>query len=44
MVNKLEVIDKYPTVYRKCVMDSEWELLQVIHRLMAKMNESSKLK
>ena len=43
MVNKLEVMNKYPTTHLRCVMDSEWDLLQVIHRLMVKMKEKPEL-
>ena len=35
MVNKLDVMNKYPTAHLNCAIDPEWDLLQVIHRLLA---------
>ena len=43
MVNKLDAINKYPTAHLKCTMDPEWDLLQVIHRVMGKMKERLEL-
>ena len=43
MVNKLDTMNKYPTAHLKCTMDPEWDLLQVIHRVMGKMKEKPKL-
>ena len=43
MVNKLTAMNKYPTSHLRCVMDPEWDSLQVIHRLMAKMKERPEL-
>ena len=39
MLKKLTAKNKYPTTHLKCTMDSKWDLLQVIHSLMAKMKE-----
>ena len=44
MLKKLTAMNKYPTAHPKCTMDSEWDLLQVIHNLMAKMKERPELK
>ena len=43
MLKKLTAMNKYPTAHLKCTMDSEWDLLQVIHNLMAKVKEWLKL-
>ena len=44
MVNKLTAMNKYPTAHLRCAMDPEWDLLQVIHRLMTTMKERPKFK
>ena len=38
MIKKLNAMNKYPTAHLKCTMDSEWDILQVLHRLMNRMN------
>ena len=38
MIKKLTAMNKYPTAHLKCTMDSEWDILQVLHRLMNRMN------
>ena len=43
MLKKLTTMNKYPTAHLKCTMDSEWDILQVIHNLLAKMKEQPKL-
>ena len=43
MMKKLTAMNKYPTAHLRCVMDPEWDVLQVIHRLMATMNERTEL-
>ena len=30
---------KYPTAHLRCAMDSEWDILQVLHQLMKQMKE-----
>ena len=35
MMNKLDAMNKYPTAHLNCAIDPEWDLLQVIHRLLA---------
>ena len=37
MVKKLTAMNKYPTAHLRCAMDPEWDVLQVIYRLMATM-------
>ena len=43
MVNKLTAMNKYSTAHLRCAMDSEWDLLQMVHRLMDNMKEIPKL-
>ena len=43
MVKKLTAMKKYLTDHLRCAMDPEWDLLQVIHRLMTKMKERLEL-
>ena len=43
MVNKLNVMNKYPTAHLKCTMDLEWNVLQAIHAVMGKMKEQPEL-
>ena len=43
MVNKLDVMNKYPTAHLKCTMDPEWDVLQAIHTVIDKMKEKPEL-
>ena len=43
MVNKLNAMNEYPTVHRKCTMDTEWDVLRAIHTVMDKMKEKPEL-
>ena len=39
MLKKLTAMNKYPTTHLRCTMDPEWDVIQVIHRLMGTMKE-----
>ena len=39
MIKKLTSMNKYSTAHLKCAMDSDWDILQVLHRLMNQMKE-----
>ena len=39
MIKKLNSMNKYPTAHLRCAMDLEWDILQVLHRLMKQMKE-----
>ena len=43
MLKKLTAMNKYPTAHLKYTMNSEWDILQVIHRLMTAMKEQPEL-
>ena len=43
ILKKHTTMHKCPTAHLRCVMDPERDLLQMIHKLMAKMKERSKL-
>ena len=43
MLKKLTAMTKYPTAHLRCTMDPEWDVIQVIHRLMGTMKERPKL-
>ena len=38
MIKKLTAMNKYPTAHLKCTMDSEWGILQILHRMLNRMN------
>ena len=39
MIKKLNTMNTYLTAHLQCTMDSEWDILQVLHCLMNQMNE-----
>ena len=43
MMNKLNAMNKYPTVHLKCTMDPEWDVLQAIHTVMGKIKVTPEL-
>ena len=43
MLKKLTPLNKYPTAHLRCTMDPEWDVIQVIHRLMGTMKERPEL-
>ena len=43
MLKKLTAMNEYPTAHLQCTMDPEWDVIQVIHRLMATMKERPEL-
>ena len=43
MLKKLTPMNEYPTAHLRCMMDPEWDVIQVIHRLMATMKERPEL-
>ena len=43
MVNKVNAMNEYSTAHLKCTMDPEWDVLQVIHRVIDKLKEKPEL-
>ena len=43
MLKKLTAMNEYPTAHLRCTMDPKWDMIQVIHRLMATMKERPEL-